>query len=252
MELHFCDPGLDYSLDIITEFQQSDLSDWWKDSLFHFYPQIDRTEYERLDASSRFLYLRQKLQHIYDAAKPDICGKLRFYASHWLKYKPQIEDAFSDAFQVDSRGLFNDLTANITLNPICPRYLESRSFDIFYLNSERGALGMSLHEMIHFFWFHIWNQLFQDDFSEYETPSLKWIFSEMAVEPIMRDKRLSTINPYFEDGCVYEYFYHMDIGGKPVLEILYEIYRQNDIKGFMQKGFLFCQEHEAEIRRQMK
>lgn len=36
MELHFCDPGLDYSLDIITEFQQSDLSDWWKDSLFHF------------------------------------------------------------------------------------------------------------------------------------------------------------------------------------------------------------------------
>ena len=32
MELHFCDPGLDYSLDIITEFQQSDLSDWWKAS----------------------------------------------------------------------------------------------------------------------------------------------------------------------------------------------------------------------------
>lgn len=144
MELHFCDPGRDYSLDIITEFQQSDLSDWWKDSLFHFYPQIDRTEYERLDASSRFLYLRQKLQHIYDAAKPDICGKLGFYSSHWLKYKPQIED-----------------------------------------------------------------------------------------------------------GCVYEYFYHMDIGGKPVLEILYEIYRQNDIKEFMKKGFLFCQEHEAEIRRQM-
>ena len=74
----------------------------------------------------------------------------------------------------------------------------------------------------------------------------------MAVEPIMRDKRLSTINPYFEDGCVYEYLYHMDIGGKPVLEILYEIYRQNDIKEFMKKGFLFCQEHEAEIRRQMK
>ena len=145
MELHFCDPGLDYSLDIITEFQQSDLSDWWKDSLFHFYPQIDRTEYERLDASSRFLYLRQKLQHIYDAAKPAICDKLGFYASHWLKYKPQIAAAFSDAFQVDSRGLFNELTANITLNPPCPRYLESRSFDLFYLNSERGALGMSLH-----------------------------------------------------------------------------------------------------------
>lgn len=74
----------------------------------------------------------------------------------------------------------------------------------------------------------------------------------MAVEPIMRDKRLSDINPYFEDGCVYEYFYHMKIDGTPILEMLYEMYRQNDMQNFMQKGFLFCQEHESEIRLQMK
>lgn len=252
MELHFCDPGLNYSLDIIMEFQQSDLSGWWKQPLFHFYPQIDRTKFDRLDASSQRLYLRQELQHIYGAAKPEICCKLGLYAAHWQKYKPQIEDAFSEAFQVDSRGLFSDMTANITLNPTCPRYLDTHSFDLFYLNSERGALGLSLHEMIHFFWFHTWHQLFQDDFSEYETPSLKWIFSEMAVEPIMRDKRLSDINPYFEDGCVYEYFYHMKIDGTPILEMLYEMYRQNDMQNFMQKGFLFCQEHESEIRLQMK
>lgn len=252
MELHFCDPGLNYSLDIIMEFQQSDLSGWWKQPLFHFYPQIDRTKFDRLDASSQRLYLRQELQHIYEAAKPEICCKLGLYAAHWQKYKPQIEDAFSEAFQVDSRGLFSDMTANITLNPTCPRYLDTHSFDLFYLNSERGALGLSLHEMIHFFWFHTWHQLFQDDFSEYETPSLKWIFSEMAVEPIMRDKRLSDINPYFEDGCVYEYFYHMKIDGTPILEMLYEMYRQNDMQTFMQKGFLFCQEHESEIRLQMK
>lgn len=252
MELHFCDPGLDYSLDIIMEFQQSDLSGWWKQPLFHFYPQIDRTKFDRLDASSQRLYLRQELQHIYEAAKPEICCKLGLYAAHWQKYKPQIEDAFSEAFQADSRGLFSDMTANITLNPTCPRYLDTHSFDLFYLNSERGALGLSLHEMIHFFWFHTWHQLFQDDFSEYETPSLKWIFSEMAVEPIMRDKRLSDINPYFEDGCVYEYFYHMKIDGTPILEMLYEMYRQNDMQNFMQKGFLFCQEHESEIRLQMK
>lgn len=252
MELHFCDPGLNYSLDIIMEFQQSDLSGWWKQPLFHFYPQIDRTKFDRLDASSQRLYLRQELQHIYEAAKPEICCKLGLYAAHWQKYKPQIEDAFSEAFQVDSRGLFSDMTANITLNPTCPRYLDTHSFDLFYLNSERGALGLSLHEMIHFFWFHTWHQLFQDDFSEYETPSLKWIFSEMAVEPIMRDKRLSDINPYFEDGCVYEYFYHMKIDGTPILEMLYEMYRQNDMQNFMQKGFLFCQEHESEIRLQMK
>lgn len=35
------------------------------------------------------------------------------------------------------------------------------------------------------------------------------------------------------------------------MEILYEMYRQNDIKEFMKKGFLFCQKHKAEIRHQM-
>ena len=40
----------------------------------------------------------------------------------------------------------------------------------------------------------------------------------MAVEPVMRDERLSSINPYFpreEGGCVYPYFYDMVLDGKP-------------------------------------
>lgn len=61
MELHFCDPGLDYSLNIIMDFQQSDLSDWWKESLFHFYPQIDRKHFNHLPSDDQLLHLRQKL-----------------------------------------------------------------------------------------------------------------------------------------------------------------------------------------------
>lgn len=251
MELHFCDPGLDYSLNIIMDFQQSDLSDWWKESLFHFYPQIDRKHFNHLPSDDQLLYLRQKLLPAYIAAKSDIHSKLDLYASHWQKYKSQVEDAFSEAFQLNSSELFNDITVNISMNPICPRYLEAHSFDIFYLNSERGALGMSLHELIHFFWFHVWHQLFKDSFSEYESPSLKWVFSEMAVDPIMHDERLSTINPYFEDGCVYEYFYKMKINGTAILSILYELYQKKEIKNFMKEGFLFCQKYETEIRRQM-
>lgn len=251
MELHFCDPGLDYSLNIIMDFQQSDLSDWWKESLFHFYPQIDRKHFNHLPSDDQLLYLRQKLLPAYIAAKSDIHSKLDLYASHWQKYKSQVEDAFSETFQLNSSELFNDITVNISMNPICPRYLEAHSFDIFYLNSERGALGMSLHELIHFFWFHVWHQLFKDSFSEYESPSLKWVFSEMAVDPIMHDERLSTINPYFEDGCVYEYFYKMKINGTAILSILYELYQRKEIKNFMKEGFLFCQKYETEIRRQM-
>ncbi len=73
-----------------------------------------------------------------------------------------------------------------------------------WLSGGRGDafLGVTLHEIIHFVWFHVWNQEFRDSYEEYERPSLKWILSEMVVESIMTDPRPSELNPYFprEDG----------------------------------------------------
>jgi len=40
--------------------------------------------------------------------------------------------AFSDAFGRDLSSEFDDITCNITLNPICLRFLAARSFDLFH------------------------------------------------------------------------------------------------------------------------
>lgn len=162
-----------------------------------------------------------------------------------------MEEAFSDAFGLDTRVLFNGLTVNITLNPICPRYLEEHAFDLFYLNSPQGALGMSLHEMTHFLWFHLWQNRFGDTPAEYESPSLKWVFSEMAAAPILGDGRLSALNPY-RDGCVYDYFYTMTVEGTPVLDTMGQMYRSLPIGEFMEQGYAWCLRHEGEIRGQMR
>lgn len=82
------------------------------------------------------------------------------------------------------------------------------------MNSDKGAIGSAIHEIIHFVWFYVWNQTFADSYEEYETPSLKWILSEMIVESVMKDPRLSSINPYFErdqGGCIYPYFFDMKV-----------------------------------------
>ncbi|MDU6976081.1 MAG: hypothetical protein E6370_17585, partial [Clostridiales bacterium] len=136
-----------------------------------------------------------------------------------------------------------------TFNPVCPRYLENNTFDVFYLNSEKGALGLSIHEIIHFVWFHVWNNYFHDSYDEYELPHLKWILSEMVVEPIMRDERLRAINPYFDGGgCVYPYFYTLKIENRPILDILYEMYQSMSMVEFMKKSYELCLEYEALIR----
>lgn len=88
--------------------------------------------------------------------------------------------------------------------------------------------------------------------SEYETPHLKWVFSEMVVDPIMRNEsRIKDLNPYFDDGCVYGYFYKMIVDGKPILETLDQMYKALSIIDFMEQGYNYCVKYEAVIREQM-
>ena len=176
------------------------------------------------------------------------CFKL---AKTLRKGPPQIAAALSDAFDVDCAGGYNDIVARVGLDPISPRFLRERAFDVFYLNSEKGAIGMSIHEIIHFVWFDVWHSLFGDSFDEYERPNLKWILSEMVVESVMSDPRLSSINPYFpreEGGCIYPYFFDMKAGGELILGTLDKMYRSENIRDFMRDSYAYCLEHEQEIR----
>lgn len=75
----------------------------------------------------------------------------------------------------------------------------------------------------------------------------------MVVEPIMRDERLASINPYFQHReCVYPYFYTFKIEKKPILDILYEMYKSMSINEFMGKSYELCLNHEEEIRKHIK
>lgn len=252
MNLTFRNPGFDHSIDSILLFQTDDQTPYWSDALLYFYPQIDKAELAKRDLAGRRQYIYDRLSGVYHTElKRELDQKVADYTAHFANHKEQIEDALSEAFDMDTRSVFNDLVGNITLNPVGPRFLKARSFDIFYKNSERGALGMSLHEIIHFLWFDVWHRHFGDSYAEYETPSLKWILSEMVVESIMRDPRLSSINPYFpreNGGCVYGYFQDMIIDGKPILDTLDVLYHKHAITDFMEAAYSYCRKFEQEIR----
>lgn len=93
--------------------------------------------------------------------------------------------------------------------------------------------------------------MFEDSYEEYERPSLKWILSEMVVESVMKDERLSSINPYFpreNGGCIYPYFFDMVVDRTLILDTLDAMYKSQNMEDFMRNSFAYCQEHEAEIR----
>lgn len=251
MDITFLNPGVEYMLGQIMEFQTDDTPAFWSQPLYHFYPQLDKTYAESLPFPERRVYIEGTLREVYQTLAETIDQKVQTYARHWRACKGQVEAALSEAFAVDCATLFDDLRCYVTLNPIEPRFPAERRFDIFYLNSEKGAVGEALHEIVHLVWFAVWNRVFQDSYAEYERPSLKWILSEMVVESVMKDERLSSLNPYFpreNGGCVYPCFFDMMADGKPVLETLDAMYRSQPIEDFMRSSYVYCQAHEAEIR----
>lgn len=251
MDIKFVNPGFQYMLDSIMEFQKDDSSVFWNDSLFYFFKELDKDYAYSMPVEKRKDYFKAKLFEIYEVNETLLEEKVQAYSEHWNLHKGNITQAFSDAFGVDCSEMFNDLVCNISLNPVSPRYLKEHSFDVFYLNSERGALGNVLHEMVHFVWFAVWNNLFNDLYEEYENPSLKWILSELVVEAVMSDERLYSVNPYYpreQGGCIYPYFFTMEIEGAPITDMVREMYRTMKISEFMQESYAYCQKHEAEIR----
>ena len=251
MDIEFVNPGVDYMIQRMMDFQTEADSAFWSEPLYRFYPQLDKAYAISLPFSERNEYIERTMRAVYAKLEDTINEKVALYIRHWNACKPQITAALSDAFDVDCANLFNDIQCNLSLNPIEPRFLKERCYDTFYLNSERGAIGGGIHEIIHFVWFHVWNRLFGDSYDEYERPSLKWILSEMVVESVMKDERLSSINPYFpreNGGCIYPYFFDMVVDGKPILDTLDAMYQSQSIEDFMRNSYAYCKEHEAAIR----
>ena len=256
LKIVYRNPGFEHSIDSIMLFQTDGQTPYWSDALLYFYTKEKKEELARRNLAERRAYVHEMLYDQYHREiKAEMDKKVDAYNLHFMNHREQIEDALSEAFELDTRSVFNDLVGNITMNPVGPRFLKARCFDIFYKNSERGALGVSIHEVIHYIWFYVWNRHFDDSYEEYETPSLKWILSEMVVESIMHDKRLSSINPYYlreNGGCVYRYFQNMVIDGKPILETLDQFYKKNRIHDFMERSYRYCMNHEGEIRAHIK
>ncbi len=251
MELTFINPGIDQMIPSILAFQTEGESDFWSAPLYHFYPQLDKAHALRLPFVERKTYIETTLREVYRTLEETINEKVTRYSRHWATCKAQITEALTDAFGIDCTGIFNDMRAFVTMNPIEPRFPLEHRFDLFYRNSEYGAIGEAIHEIIHLVWFQVWNGLFGDSYDEYERPSMKWILSEMVVEPIMADPRLSGINPYYpreNGGCIYPWFFDMKAGGRLILDTLHEMYKSQSIADFMKNSYAYCLTHETEIR----
>ncbi len=250
MKLTFCVPSLDQVLEATLWTQEDGITSYWRDGLYQEYPEIDKVKALALPAQKRMRYVSDTLTKIYGEKQSAFKILIQDWQKEWNSKLDEIESALSVAYEMDTKPVLNNMVAYVNLNPVCPRYLDTHSFYIFYKMEIDRVIRTCLHEIMHFLWFYKWQEHFHDDPKEYDTPHLKWIFSEMVQETMMADTPIKDLSKW--QGNVYDYFYEMKIDGKPILKTLSDIHKTKGLIGLFEDGYQYCIAHENEIRESIR
>lgn len=217
---------------------------------FHFYPELKekiadvqnsekRVKAERTFFTDLFKENRQEMEN----ARPKI-------QNVWDGINRDVMQALSDIMEIGWPATDKKFTANITLNPICPRYLKSRSFDVFF-RDERNSINtiemIAVHEILHFIYFEKWKEVFPEtDEAEFNTPHLVWKLSEMVPAILLNDVRMQNIVK-LKFRC-YTEFEQCMIGKRHLLSYLQEFYDlRKSMADFLTRSWEFVRAHRNEI-----
>ena len=150
--------------------------------------------------------------------------KITEYTNIWNKYNDIYLKSLSEYFDISNLKV-SKIIANVGIIPIFPRYLDTCSFSIGIVDEEK-LIETTSHEILHFFWFEKWKEMFPNyKKEEFETPNLIWKYSEMVVDPILNSKIFKDI--FKINYKAYDSFYGLYDQEVKVMDKLKEIYNEN-------------------------
>lgn len=161
----------------------------------------------------------------------------------WHEKSQETLDTMAKVFDYKYSG--EDMyTVSISINPVCPRYINESSFDIWVHMNDQEAIGNIVHELLHFYWFHYWDSVIHKlTESEKEFPTLTWVFSEIAIDSLITQTELRNI--ISNTMPAYNYFYDIQYKGQSLIEMLRKLFRENNLEGFMKRGMELIQIEEV-------
>ena len=216
-----------------------DIDNWFTNTIFEEF-NINKSDFLVLNEKQRYNYIYKIVDNVYSENDAKINEIAHFFQEKWNEKSDEISGIFAEIFGTtfDSEKI---CVVNVGLNPICPRYLNSKSFDINYkLNN---FLTICIHELLHFYWFDYWDKnIGKLKAEEKETPSIIWQFSEIAIDQLVNCTELKKF--YNETNVAYDYFYDIKHNGKYLIDVLREMYNKLNLKDFMLQGLQLLKSDE--------
>lgn len=117
------------------------------------------------------------------------------YQAKWQKIEKEFFEKLSEIIGTNWPKNKKAIKAMISINPICPRFLDDWSFSLsFDYKNPLDVIEVIMHECCHFLYFEKWKKLYPKmNHKKFEAPYIEWHLSEIVAPIILNDKRIQKL-----------------------------------------------------------
>jgi len=227
LKVKFTDIPLSKEVDWIHGFLFQNKWGWGK-YIIKKHPEIKKV-FSFKTESERIEFLREYIVKFKIENQKLIEKNKTVYQKEWQKVEKDFFTILSEIIQIDWPKNRKMIKAMISVNPICPRFLNDWSFSIFYNYKKIShAIEVIMHELCHFLYFEKWKKLYpKTDSKKFESPYLEWHLSEILAPIILNDPRIQKLLKRKAD--FYIEHKRIKIGSRTVPKYFNDLYKKNSI-----------------------
>lgn len=247
-KVEFSVAPLDKTFSWIHYFLNPAKKDWdWSNAIYKSYPELKSKLQNVKDKKKRKEIEYRFFTEVFQKERIELEKRAKIFQSEWNKINEDVMLVLSKVVEQEWSDKDRKFFARNSLNPICPRWIKSRIFDVYYKDSSREMKSTAIHEILHFIYFEKWKKVFpRTEEKEFDAPYLVWQLSEMVTGIILNDKRVQNVFKYKFNS--YKEFENFKLNKKPLLSYLQDFYdNRKDFADFLKKSWKFVKQHAEEI-----
>jgi hypothetical protein len=162
----------------------------WSKFILQYHPKLSRV-FKIQRKNERLSFIKNYVTKLRKEDKGLIKRAKNRFQNEWRKIEQQAFTALSEVMEIPWPKQKKHIKVFLSVNPVCPRFLESWEFTIFYKFNINQIKEVILHECCHFLYFKKWKLIFPKSQSKtFETPHIEWHLSEIMAPIILNDPKI--------------------------------------------------------------
>jgi hypothetical protein len=180
------------------------------------------------------------------------------FQKSWEEINSIFLESLCKDFETNLPEEIKEIKGNVSINPMCPRWIDEWTFNLYYKFSENIMKSVSIHEIIHFLYFKKWSEVFLDsDNKNFDGMNPEWILSEILVHTIMNNNKNIQDIVKNQKSDVYKKWQSINIDGKKLDEYFDDFYKEHEegkisFADFLKKSWDEYQKHKDTIEGSIK